>query len=218
MNDRRCINVGSKGSCCSCIFDLHGLLSETNDRDAETLENHLKYYLACEEIAAWLDEKRLLEMSLDAGDLQANSIDEKFKDCVWVMPRNKNRQSTKMVNLLWERTSDETEVPSIGIGGWKDHAWNLPDERCTPMYHATMCLPTLLLVWQMVVGGITWNVKDNPSVMTWLARDYKTVLTTEGKNAVLKRKQKMRQRMFYARIPDFMAAKKMHTRLERNDV
>jgi hypothetical protein len=50
----------------------------------------------------------------------------------------------------------------------------------------------------MVVGGDQWEEKNNPVVKKWISRDYKSIQMESGRNAEQRKKQKMKQRFFYA--------------------
>ena len=101
-------------------------------------------------------------------------------------------------------TTGEELKKFTSVGNYPE--WNLPEQGCGAGLGPNMCVPTALLVWQILVGEDSWEEKEDPLVAKWLRRNYRHFLDLGGRNAALKIKQTLRQRLFYARIPDYMSA------------
>jgi hypothetical protein len=200
-----CMNIAfGPTESCDCIFELRrmnkvGICDELHD---------VEYYLACEEMSNWFESARLIEQVFDNGDIGMSCFQHKFESCVWLKPQSQGRSHTKMVNLTWQREYVPDELVVQTNGTWDGHDWEVREEDDSDLNHATLCLQTMLLVWQMIVGRDDWKDKSNGRVKKWIGRNYRSILTEGGRNAEQLKKQKLRQRLFYSRIADFMESKK----------
>ena len=199
---RKCMNVAGNASDCSCIFDMRG----TDSRS--TTEDSLKYTAVCKNMAKWFEETRIMERSMDSGLMTVNEFKRKIGAAVWIQPKNSYRAMTKMLNM---RMTDETEAgrgeATKNFTATRNYPdWNLPEQGVGEGLGPNVCVPTALLVWQILVGEDSWEYKEDPLVAKWLRRKYRDILDLGGSNASLKIKQTLRQRLFYARIPDYMSA------------
>jgi hypothetical protein len=67
-----------------------------------------------------------------------------------------------------------------------------------------MCVQSALVLWKVLVGGAKWR---NPKVMKeWRDKKFDKMLVNNGAIAEQMLKQKTRQRLFYARVEDFLKA------------
>ena len=201
-----CLDLkNNQTSACSCIFDMEGY---TRRYYRAGHDNRLNFHLVCEEMASWFVNARLLEMEFDKDRLDVSAFEEKIGGCVWIRSQNDGRAHTKMVNLTMTSLSGYNGHDTHVVGEKAMYNWDVSDSDQEQQFHASMCLPTTLLVWRMIVGGRNWNDDSDNTVQTWLGRQYEAVLVADGRNLEKQKKQKLRQRLFYARIEDLMAAPK----------
>lgn len=92
----------------------------------------------------------------------------------------------------------------IEEGKWIGHDWDVGEEDRRTMFHTTMCIPSVLLLWKVLVGGEQWREWSNPKIRKWKIYNYKQILVDAGAIAEQGAKQKSRQRLFYARIEDYV--------------
>jgi hypothetical protein len=193
-----CLNIDNKVTgTCSCVFQILYSSTSISGRgitcDTMCVEG---------KIAAWFrSTSDIVQESLGMLD-PVSFLTGKYVKCMEAEPVNNGQQYTKLVYMdipLGNKDKRKKE------GNWNGHDWDVgvaDGEEYS--FYPKMCVPSVLLLWKALVGGGEWESKANAELREWRGNNYQRVLVNAGVIAEQICKQKMRQRLFYSRLEDYM--------------
>jgi hypothetical protein len=194
-----CLNVANNKSGCSCLSELLNLKKKT--------DTEVEYYTACEEMTLWFNGMENLEASKEQGLTDQSTISNNLGQCVFIKPRYGGRCHGTVVNMSTTDGFPSERSQALEVTKWKGHDWDTTDKELQFPFHSAMCLPSAMMVWRALVGGVKWLESNVSEVQKWLGRDYHSLIRKIGVQEIQQKKTKQRQRLFYARILDYMEAK-----------
>jgi hypothetical protein len=167
------------------------------------MDSHNKPFLfliAAQEIATWFNSAAALELVAVEKDNPFMFFQTSFQSSVGVQSINSGRQYNKIIYLHVPVGEKKYE----GEGTWKGHDWDLDETDPTKLYTTTMCVQSALVLWKVLVGGREW--RKSKVMKDWRHKEFDKILVNNGSIAEQMLKQKTRQRVFYARVDDFLEA------------
>jgi hypothetical protein len=188
-----CLNIDGRATgSCSCAFRM---MAAKEGQDKE-----------CHIIATWFSSTKTVEeeSKKKKPKYRVEYLTKQYKECVNLKPQNNGKQYTKKINfdvLLGMKKG-------CGEGNWNGHNWDVEEELRNDDNgsgsNTRLCVPTLLTLWKFLVGGKDWDRKGNVGMDQWRTNNYPHVLVNAGVIAEQIWKQRVRQRLFYARVEDYM--------------
>ena len=205
----RNINHSVTGTC-ACVFEMTKM---ENWKETDNKWEQFYCELAVQEIVTWFNSTLDVESIANKKQDPFLYMQHQYQQCVGVQPIHNGQQYTKYVYL---------NVPVgakkyVDEGKWKGHDWDVGEEDERTMFHTTMCIPSVLLLWRALVGGDQWRDRNNPKIKQWKSNNYQQVMLTAGAIAEQAAKQKLRQRLFYARVQDYLVAPPLAIRIKYNE-
>jgi hypothetical protein len=195
-NVNSCLNTDNRPTGnCACVFQIMGM-------ERKRGEKKIFFFLAAEEIAMWFNSTLEVERELIGKQDTATFLLNKYQNCVGVQPLCNGKSYTKR---LYFNCLPGCQRPKAA-GKLMGHDWDVGESEERLEFPTTMCVPTALLVWQMLVGGDNWKNKKFEAITNWHLKQYPRIFVDAGKIAELVERQKLQQRLFYARVDDYMSA------------
>jgi hypothetical protein len=201
-----CLNIDKKVTgTCACVFQVLERSTETGEEESEN-----GGVQAGDEIAAWFNSTSEIEQRSFGNSDPVSFMTDKYVKCVEADPINNGQQFTKLVYMdipvSQRRTTKE--------GNWNGHDWDVGEHgEGEESLHTKMCVPSVLLLWKILVGGEEWDSRANSELRRWRKINYQQVLVRAGVISEQICKQKMRQRLFYARLEDYMDSGQLARRI-----
>jgi hypothetical protein len=144
-----CLNIDNKVTgTCACVFHI---LEHQHGTSRYVHRN--KNLLVAGEIVSWFDSMAKLEKTAERKQDPIHSLTEKLVKCVEAEPINNGQQYTKRVNI----NILPGEHKPYKEGSWNGHDWDVRED----WIGLKMCVPTVLLLWKVLVGGKDWEDATN---------------------------------------------------------
>lgn len=204
-----CINVAKNISGCSCLSELWDL--------GRREFTHVEFHTACEEMSLWFNEMENLETAKERELIDQSTVNNKLARCVFLKPRYGGRAHGTVVNMSTTDGLPYERFLAMKLTGWKGHDWDTSDKELQFPFHSALCLPSTLLVWRSLVGSKHWLNSSDEKVQQWLRRDYGSLVRDIRVEEIRQKKKKLRQRLFYTRVLDYMEANRdtVHVRYKQ---
>ena len=195
--DNYCLNInGETTGTCDCVYRVSNM-----EPGRETEKCH-------KQIAKWFSSTYTVEeesKQKKKAETRLSFLTNTYKKCVQARPYNNGKQYTKTVNF----TVLPDKKKEFEAATWNGHNWDLEvllrdAEDDTGNCITKMCVPSVLNLWRCLVGGPEWSNHGNAAMKTWNETNYPKVMVDAGVIAEQTWKQQTRQRLFYARLEDFM--------------
>lgn len=184
---------------CRCIFDLHNLKNLDNEDDL------FSYHLICTEIALWFSAAKETEIIRSQPDTWMSQVmfNKLFHKTMILKAHRATGVFTKMVdmsNIPWMSPVSLEERSDI-----EDELRYVPTNNNITL--SAFCLNTVLGIWKLLVLNKGWDLEK------WQKISYQTILYQGARNQIDFSTQLKRQKLFYSRIGDFLAADTKHSRI-----
>ena len=175
---------GNQVQGCRCAFDLY------EKKNSGNTETNFEYEMICCGMALWFSCANELETT--RAQTQTTLSLPKFKELFHKTVVLKHHQGmgavTKMV--------DASIQPSLPTCDANEKVY-IPEN--TVLTVSTFCLNTFVGIWRALVKQVHANPED------WEAIGYQRILYQGARNQIDSRTQIKRQKLFYARVEDFLA-------------
>jgi hypothetical protein len=192
-------NKNQTGGCC-CVKDL---VQKKLGHDEGDLED---YETICVEIADWFREAGILEEKRRSKRISQKQHWESFVKSI-VLQKSQKGVFTRMLDL--------SVLPGMPDSDY-DEELGVHVTQNVVVTEATMCLNSVLHLWTRLTGTVFGGDKSVPGYLDWKSRNYNTILRWCSHVQEDVATQIEKQRLFYARVPDFLVAKENAGRIAYN--
>jgi hypothetical protein len=147
-----CLNIDNKVTgTCACVFHI------LENQQGNVLRSQNLFVAG--EIVSWFDSTAKLEKIAERKKDPIHFLTEKFVKCVEAEPINNGQQYTKRVNI----NILPGENKPYKEGTWYGHDWDVTEDWTG----LKMCVPTVLLLWKVLIGGKDWEDTTNGNIKEW---------------------------------------------------
>jgi hypothetical protein len=185
---------------CDCVY---ALVKKGRSRD---WNERVDYEIICQEITKWYGTAGEIELLRLTGRLSQNKWMETFRQCI-ALKRSIKGTYTRMVDMSIMPTWKSTECKDYDEEAGLDLYENLV------ISESTLCLNSVLHIWCHLAGGDFGGRSGSAQFHQWRSQRYDVILRWNAKMQEDVSTQVRKQRLFYARIEDFLQAKGQRERV-----
>jgi hypothetical protein len=170
---------------CRCVHVLVELASNSR----------LEFMSICSQIHSWYLRSRETQRAYDSKTMSENVFEQCFHRCMTIKRNPNGGSSTRMIDLAILPVPDITMDTNVHVRQY------LPENYTVTT--STLCINSALGVWRAIV-----QMDESQDMETWQKRDYRRILYQGARNMQDTSTQLEMQKMFYARVQDFLQAGK----------
>lgn len=180
---------------CRCVFEMQNMKMGGNNENLSLLSHaHL-----CNEISGWYSTAKKTEEKFNRGEITRKSFCMAFHRTM-TLKVHPQGSPTKMVDMLIK--------PSVDINDEEGEENYVPAN--SQLSIACFCLNSVIGIWKVLVQ----IKRDNMD--KWKEKNYLAILYQGGRNHMDSITQKKRQKLFYSRMLDIVAAKPEQTAIRQD--